>query len=179
MDLTNLFASFTRYLHSDSFLEIARHPAHPNAFSRQRKLPLPSLVAALVSGFAKSVQAELDEFFAHLQQQACLVRHVSEQAFAQARAKLSHTALPALNAQLLRMVDEAGGVPRWRGLRRIAVDGSVLRFGLRASHVPRAASRDGFLLGCYLPDAQLMLAATLHSACTGERQALFEQLDSF
>jgi len=179
MDLSNLFASFAHYLHSKSFLEIARHPAHPRAFSRQRKLPLPALVAALVSGFAKSVQAELDEFFAHLQQQACLVRHVSEQAFAQARANLSQRALPALNAQFLQMVDEAGGIPRWRGLRRIAVDGSYLRFGLRASHVPRAASREAFVLGCYLPDAQLILAATLHSACTGERQALFEQLDSF
>jgi hypothetical protein len=31
------------------------------------------------------------------------------------------------------MVDEAGGIPRWCGLRRIAVDGSFLRFGLRAS----------------------------------------------
>jgi hypothetical protein len=179
MDLSNLFASFTHYLHSESFLEVARHRAHPNAFSRQRKLPLPALVAALVSGIAKSVQTELDTFFAHLQEQACLVRHVSEQAFAQARAKLSHTALPALNAQFLQMVDEAGGIPRWCGLRRIAVDGSFLRFGLRASHVPRAASREALVLGCYLPDAQLMLAATLHSACTGERQALFEQLDSF
>jgi hypothetical protein len=179
MDLNTLFASFTCYLKSDSFLEVARHRAHPNAFSRQRKLPLASLVAALISGFSKSVQAELDEFFAHLKQQAGLVRHVSEQAFAQARAKLSHAALPTLNAQLLRLVDEAGGVPRWRGLRRIAVDGSFLRFGLRASHVSRAASRDAFVLGCYLPDAQLMLAATLHSTCTGERQALFEQLGSF
>lgn len=34
----------------------------------------------------KSVQTELNEFFAYLQQQAQLLRHVSEQAFAKARA---------------------------------------------------------------------------------------------
>jgi hypothetical protein len=137
------------------------------------------LVTALIAGFAKRVQAELDEFFAHLRQQASLLRHVTEQAFAQARAKLSHAALPTLNAQFVQMVDEAGGVPRWRGLRRIAVDGSYLCFGLRASHVPRAAVRDGFVFGCFLPDAQWMLAATLHSTCTDERQALVEELDRF
>ena len=179
MDLSRIFASFNQFLHCDAFLHIARHPDHPNAFTRRRKLPLPALVAALICGFSKSVQAELDGFFAHLQQQAALVRHVSAQAFAQARTKLSRAALPALNAQLIKSVEEAGGIPRWRGLRRIAIDGSYLRFGLRASHVPRAASREALLLGCYLPDAHLMLAATLHSIGTSERQALFEQMDSF
>jgi hypothetical protein len=177
--LPRVFASLTDYLHSDDFLAVARHADFPTAFSRRRKLPLPALVAALVCGFAKSVQAELDEFFAHLQQQAGLIRQVSAQAFAQARAKLGQSALPALNAALIQRIDQAGGIPRWRGLRRIAVDGSFLRFGLRASHVPRAASREALLLGCYLPDAALWLAATVHSAGTGERQALFEQLDTF
>jgi hypothetical protein len=130
-----------------------------------------------VSGLCKCVQAELDEFFAHLQQQAALVRHVSAQAFAQARAKLHPDALPTLNDHLLSLIEHAGGVPRWHGLGRIAVDATQLRFGLRASHVPRAAARDALALALYLPDAQLMLAAQLHSTCVRERQALFEQLD--
>lgn len=90
----------------------------------------------------KSVQAELDEFFAHLQQQAQLVRHVSEQAFARARAKLSATAIPSLNDWLVAEADREGYVPRWHGLRLVAADASTLRFGLRASHVPRAACAD-------------------------------------
>jgi len=179
MDPSSLFASFSEHLHSDSFLQMARHPDHPNAFSRRRKLPLTALVAAMVSGLRKSVQAELDEFFAHLQPHAALVRHVSAQAFAQARAKLAPGALPALNDHLLALVDQAGLVPRWNGLRRIAVDGSHLRLALRASHVPRAASRDTLATGFYLPDAGLMLAATLHSNRDNERQVLFEQLESF
>lgn len=44
-----------------------------------------------------SIQVELDPFSAHLNQQAQLVRGVSEQAFAQARAKLSLTAIAKLN----------------------------------------------------------------------------------
>lgn len=179
MDLPSLLTSFSEHLHSDAFLKMARHPDNPSAFSRRRKLPLTALVAAMISGLRKSVQAELDEFFAHLQQQAALIRHVSAQAFAQARAKLAPAALPALNDHLVALVEKAGLVPRWNGLRRIAVDGSYLRLALRASHVPRAANRDALAMGFYLADADLMLAATLHSNRDNERQALFEQLDSF
>src|SRR3990167_4483351 len=53
---------------------------------RQRKLPLPALVALM--GMRKSVQSELDEFFAHLNKHAQLASKVSEQAFAQARLEM-------------------------------------------------------------------------------------------
>jgi len=76
MHLSRLCASFAEYLHSDHFLQLARHAEFPSAFSRERKLPLPARVASLVSGLCKSVQAELDKFFGYLQQQAALVRHV-------------------------------------------------------------------------------------------------------
>ena len=72
-------------------------PEHPTAFTRRRKLPLPSLVALMLFGMRMSVQAELDTFFGHLAGRAQLLRTVSEQAFAQARAKLSLTAIPLLN----------------------------------------------------------------------------------
>jgi hypothetical protein len=62
----------------------------------------------MLTGMRKSVQTELDEFFAHLKQQAQLVHHVSEQAFAKARAKLSATAIPALNDWLIEQTDAAG-----------------------------------------------------------------------
>ena len=177
MDLQQFFADFAKHLHSDTFHQDARHPDHPNAFSRRRKLPLPTLVAIMLCGLRKSVQAELDQFFACLSHTPGLLRHVSAQAFAQARAKLAPGALPALNDYLLRQADASGLVPRWYGLRRIAVDGSYLQLGLRASHVPRAATADKLAMGFYLPDANLMLAASLHSTAEGERQALFEYLD--
>lgn len=71
----------------------------------------------MLSGMRKSVQTELDEFFAHLKEQAQIMHHVSEQALAKVRAKLSTTAIPALNYWLVARADADGFVPRWRGRR--------------------------------------------------------------
>lgn len=131
----------------------------------------------MLSGMRKSVQAELGEFFAHLQQQAQLVHLVSEQAFARARSKLAATAIPALNDWLLERAEAEGFVPRWNQLRLVAADASTLRFGLRASHIPRAASVDQIAFGLFLPGAEIMLAASLHSVHESERQMLFQHLD--
>lgn len=176
MSLATLFSDFAVHLQSPEFHEEARHPEHPHAFSRRRKLPLPALVAVLLSGLRKSVQTELDEFFAHLQQQAQLARQVTEQAFAQARGKLAATAIPSLNDWLIARAESDGYLRRWHGLRLVAADASPLRLGLRASHQPRAANADQILFGLCLPGADLMLAATLHSPGESERQMLFEQL---
>jgi hypothetical protein len=177
MSLYSLLAEFSTFIKSSQFLELARHPEHARAFTRQRKLPLPSLVAVMLSGMRKSIQAELDEFFAHLDQQAQLVRHVSERAFSRARAKLSAAALPALNDWLLQQAGAAGLVGTWHGLRLVAADASTLRFGHRASHVPRAASANQIAFGLYLPGAEMMLAASLHSVHENERQMLFQHID--
>ncbi|MGK5034874.1 hypothetical protein [Janthinobacterium sp. LB3P118] len=63
------------------------------------------------------------------------------------------------------------------GFRLVAADASTVRFGLRASHVKRAAVADQLVYGLFLPGAELMLSASLYSADVGERQMLFEQLD--
>lgn len=176
--LSMLFQDFAARLCSTEFLREARHADHPTAFTRCRKLPLATLVAIMLTGMRMSIQAELDTFFAHLRQQAQLVHVVSEQAFAQARAKLSLTAIPGLNDWLVARAETDGFVPRWRGLRLVAADASTVRFGLRASHVKRAALADQILFGLFLPGPDLMLAASLHEVheC-GERQFLFEHLD--
>jgi hypothetical protein len=177
MSLHSIFVDLSAYLQSAEFRLLAIHGDHPTAFTRQRKLPLAALVALLLSGMRKSVQAELDEFFAHLRQQAQLVRHVSEQAFAQARAKLSITALPQLNDWVIERAQHYGFVSRWHGLRLVAADASTVRFGLRASHVSRAALPDQIAFGLFLPGCELMLSASLHSVHENERQMLFEHLD--
>lgn len=132
MSLTTLFADFTAHLNSDQFLQLSRHPEHPTAFQRRRLLPLPTLIALMLTGMRNSVQAELDEFFAHLAQQAQLLRKVSERAFAQARAKLLTTAVPGLDDWLIEQAQRDGFVPRWQGLRLVSADGSTLRFGPQA-----------------------------------------------
>jgi Transposase DDE domain len=177
MSLQSIFADLSLHLQSAEFCQSAIHPDHPTAFTRQRKLPLQSLVSLLLSGMRKSVQAELDEFFAHLRQQAQLLRYVSEQAFAQARSKLSITAIPRLNDWVIERAQHYGFVSRWHGLRLVAVDASTMRFGLRASRVLRAALPDQIAFGLFLPGCELTLATSLHSIHENERQMLFEQLD--
>lgn len=177
MSIYSLFSDLSAHLQSPEFRLLSLHRDHPNAFTRQRKLPLPALVALLLSSMRKSVQAELDEFFAHLHQQAQLVRHVSEQAFAQARAKLSHTSIPRLNDWVIERAQYYGFVARWHGLRLVAADASTVRFGLRASHVFRAALPDQIAFGLFLPGCELMLSASLHSVHDNERQMLFDHLD--
>ena len=176
--LSTLFQDFAARLCSTEFLHEARHPEHPAAFSRCRKLPLATLVAIMLTGMRMSIQAELDTFFAHLRQQAQLVHEVSEQAFSQARAKLSLTAIPLLNDWLIARAGQDHFIPRWRDMRLVAADASTVCFGLRASHVKRAALADKILFGLFLPGPDLMLAASLHGVHErGERQFLFEHLN--
>jgi hypothetical protein len=176
--LLAIFAELAIFLRSPEFLVMARHPDHPTAFSRTRKLPLPTLVVFLLSALKQSIPTELDGFFAAVKDQAMLVRVVTEQAFSQARAKLSLTAIPQLNAWLVARAEQAGAVKRWRGLRLVAADASTVRFGLRASNVKHAALADQILFALFLPGSELMLAAALHAVKTcGERQMLFQQLD--
>lgn len=177
MSLLCLFDDLAQRLGSAEFLSHAVHPDHPSAFTRQRKLPLPALVALMLTGMRKSIQPELDEFFAHLNQRAQLVRRVSAQAFAQARAKLSRVAIPLLNDWLIQRAEHYGFVPRWHGLRLVAADASTVRFGLRASNVLHPALADQVLFSLFLPGCELALAASLHSIHENERQMLFENLD--
>ena len=128
MSLNSLFGDLAARLHSAEFLSHAAHPDHPAAFTRQRKLPLPALVALMLSGMRKSIQSELDEFFAHLSNRAQLARTVSEQAFAQARAKLSLTAIPLLNNWLIERAQHYG----------VAAGTNILSFS-------RFGNADGFL----------------------------------
>jgi len=54
---------FSDRITSDEFAQLARHPDSPNAFTRCRKLPLPALVASLLTMRGQSQQVMLDAFF--------------------------------------------------------------------------------------------------------------------
>jgi hypothetical protein len=75
--LTNL----TEHLHSPAFAALARHPEHPRAFTRSRKLPLPTLIACLCGFRGGSVQSEVDSFFAHMDADLSVLRWLSERAW--------------------------------------------------------------------------------------------------
>jgi hypothetical protein len=83
-------------------------------------LPLPALIAALLSMRNQSQQAMLDGFFASVCDTAGLRREVSDRAFAKARNHLHLPALVSLNDLVVRRADEAGLIERWHGLRVVA-----------------------------------------------------------
>jgi hypothetical protein len=51
----SLFGDLTKRLVSAEFLLDVVHLVHPTAFTRKRKLPLPALIALLLSGMRKSI----------------------------------------------------------------------------------------------------------------------------
>ena len=163
---------------SDEFARLARHPDHPEAFTRSRKLPLPALIAALLSMRNQSQQAMLDGFFASVLDTASPRREVCDRAFARARDHLHLPALVSLNDLMVRRVDAAGLIERWHGLRVVAGDASVLMPAVRPCLLARsAAAPDQRLFALFLPGAELTLHASVHSALVGERTMLVEALD--
>ncbi len=174
---------FSDLIASDAFAQRARHPSFPKAFTRDRKLPLPALIATLLSMRGSSQQSLLDTFFTNLHASigssgAELVRGVSDRAFAKARSHLHMPALNWLNDWVIGRAESARIVPRWHGLRLVAADASVLMPAVRACHRTRSlASTDQRLFGLYLPGCEMTLHASVHSADTSERAMLMQALD--
>jgi hypothetical protein len=164
---------FISHLHSDELLDQSRLKS--TAFVRQRTLTFPVLLVSMISGFKASVQNELNGFFAHLANQADLIREVSAQAFSKARQQFSHLVFSRLNQQLMQLVMQHLDVPRWNGLRVVAADGSKMRMFLK--DVTRRAVRDVVAFALYLPGLEMTLSFQLYSAKDAERQMLFEHLD--
>ena len=145
-------------------------------------MPLPALIATLLSMRCGSQQSLLDTFFTNLHasvgRDAAMVREVSDRAFAKARSHLHMPALNWLNDWVIDRAQTAGRVQRWRGLRLVAADASVLMPAIRKCHRTRfAASADQRLFSLYLPDSELTLHASVHSADTSERAMLMQALE--
>ena len=132
---------------------------------------------------ASSQQTLLDAFFTNLHASigssgAEVVRGVSDRAFAKARSHLHMPALNWLNDWVIDRAQTAGIVQRWRGLRLVAADASVLMPAIRKSHRTRfAASGDQRLFALYLPDSEFTLHASVHSADTSEQAMLMQALE--
>ncbi len=121
----SFFSELTERICSTEFAADARHFLSPTAFTRSRKLPLPSLIAALLSMRGTSQQVMLDSFFGSLGRDGDLHRGVSDRAFAKARDHLSWNSLQRLNTFVVHTADRLGLIERWQGLRVVAADASV------------------------------------------------------
>lgn len=125
----------------------------------------------------QSQQVMLDAFFGSLAEDGDWRRLVSDRGFAKARERLAWGALERLNTFVVERADALGLVPRWRGLRVVAADASVLMPAVRPCLTRRRlASPDQRLFTLYLPGAELTLHASIHGGSVSERQMLFEAL---
>lgn len=123
----------------------------------------------------QSQQVMLDSFFGSLSEDGDWQRLVSNRGFAKARERLAWGALERLNTFVIERADALGLVPRWRGLRVVAADASVLMPAVRPCLTRRrSASPDQRLFTLYLPGTELTLHASVHGASVSERQMLFE-----
>jgi len=126
----------------------------------------------------QSQQMMLDSFFGSVCGAEGLHREITDRGFARARDCLHAPALTALNDFVVQRAEAAGIVQRWRSLRVVAADGSVLMPAVRASHLSRSvASADQRLFALFLPGAELTLHAAVYGAEGAERQMLVEALD--
>lgn len=122
-------------------------------------------------------QVMLDSFFGSLAEGGDWHRGVSDRGFAKARDRLSWGCLDRLNTFVVQCADQLGLIDRWRGLRVVAADASVLMPAVRPCFTRRrAAHADQRLFCLYLPGAELTLHASVHGAEVSERQMLFEAL---
>ena len=173
----SFLTDFRDHLHSTAFADLARSPDHPNAFTRARKLPLPTLLAALLSFRGGSVHSELDAFFASLGAHGGGAS-VSDRALAKARSKLHVPALWTLNDRLIDAVEHQGPMHLFKGRRLVCADGTLLAPAQRACLRTRSlAAPVQRALGLYLPGHDLMLHVAVGTEAEGERQMLFDQLD--
>ena len=147
---------------------MAAHRTHERAFTRQRVLTFPVLVAFLLCAFKGSLQSLLDDLLPSLGRFG--LRAVTKSAVSQARQKLKASAFEALNDALTRFLSECLPEPRWRGLRLVATDSTTLRlpawpenqaeFGVQydTAGQPYVLAR---ALGLFATTSRLMLKATL------------------
>ena len=174
----SFFSQLTQRICSTEFAADARHALFAKAFTRSRKLPLPSLIAALLSMRGASQQVMLDSFFGSLGDDSDFHRGITDRGFAKARDRLSCNPLQRLNAFVVQTADRLGLVERWQGLRVVAADASVFFPAVRACANLKgfAASPNQKLFSLFLPGAELTLYAQVHGVHTAERQMLFEAL---
>jgi hypothetical protein len=158
----------------------ARHRLEDNAFTRERKLPLPRLVSFLLNLRKGANQDELDRFFEVLQGEP-LAESVSKSALTQARAKLAEGALAELSRLLVEGAASALPMRRWQGFRVLAVDGSTFLL----PHIPAIVEAFG-QTGEVTPQARfsrlydvlnhVAVAADIEPLSTGERVLAGEYL---
>ena len=121
----NIIGFIKKIIFSQDFLH--RHRKSNKDFTRNRKLPFPTLIAFLIDLATGSYQNELNRFFRLLMPSDLPMRFVSKVALAKARMKLAYKAFVELDEQLVEYFYQNMPTNQWHGYNLLAVDGTLLR----------------------------------------------------
>jgi len=172
MPIQSLLLGLSQTLRFDADAQSALKPDFPRAVTRQRRLPLPALVARLPCMRAASQQRRVDSVFGAMRNTAVIVRGVSKRMFAKARSHLHMPALSALNDRML--ADETARMaPRWRSMRLVAGGATVLMPAIRRFKrtLQLAVAAQRLFVLC-LPGAARTVHAVVHPTCKSGRAML-------
>ena len=114
------------------------HRNHENAFTRTRKLGFATVVTLILQKSLKSIQLLLNEMILKLEKQDT----VTHSAFTQARANLNYTAFIELNQRaVVQTTYNTPDYKQFKGLRVLAIDGSLIRLPRTQSTIDVFGSR--------------------------------------
>jgi len=104
---------------SDEYLQASK--AHPQDFTRKRKMTFPDLIRFMITRRKGSTQNELEEYFDKIGAE----KTMTQQAFSEARLKIKDTALSMLYYGIIPTMYESQ-CDTWNGYRVLAIDGSKI-----------------------------------------------------
>ena len=120
-------------LHDKSFK--CRNTNGCNGFVRDRKLGFKELIILIGQGMVKSIQRELNNFYAKLKQEDYSIQEVTKGALSHARKKLKPDAFAELNQTVVKTFYLGAPYTVWYKHRLLAVDGSKLNLPAHPSVV--------------------------------------------
>lgn len=110
-------------INSDDYRE--RNITRQTAFTRNRKLSFPVMIVLLLNFLTRTMQIELDDFFANVLDAG--TDSVTKQAFFKARKNILPDAFKELFLMTRDVVLNKNKIKRHKGYRILAIDGSELR----------------------------------------------------
>ncbi len=120
-------------LHDETFKR--RNTNGCNGFVRKRKLGFKELLILIGQGMVRSIQRELNHFYAKLKQEDYSIQEVTKGALTHSRKKLKPDAFVELNQTVVNTFYEGAPYKVWDIHRLIAFDGSTLNLPAHQSVV--------------------------------------------
>ena len=120
----NILNDITNILYDEDFKH--RNTNGGRVFIRERKLGFQLLIIFIAKLLRNSIQRELNDFFAKINNADFSIQEVTKGAFSTARSKLKHTAFIELSNKSVNSFYQQAPYVRWGEFRVLACDGSTV-----------------------------------------------------